>query len=84
MFSRLPDNVELLEITTVADPIGSYVEGFGLSLFHSTADDTSCGAVVGDHRCSWLGMAHVVEALSEGDSFFCVEVQADHLCLCCR
>ena len=62
MFSRLPDNVELLEITAVPYPIGSHVECFGFFLFHSTANDTSCGAVVGGHWSSWLWMSHVVEA----------------------
>ena len=59
--------------------VETYVDGFGLALFHCSTDDAAGSGIIGDEGCRGLGVAKVNQAVSDGDGFTCIHVKAADL-----
>ena len=78
VFSWFPEDVELALGYVVFEPIESHVYGFGLFLFDSACEDTTCCNIVG-FQWSWgLGVAQFDKALADGQCLLCVEVECSN------
>ena len=71
-FAWGPIDIELVLFDTVAQPVKSHVDCFGLVLFDSAISDTVSGAVVSSDWSGWLRMAEFAEGDAERDSCPCI------------
>jgi len=56
----LPVDPEVALADTIAYPVESHVDCFGLSLFNAVIDNTLHDFVVSLKGCCWLGMPHAL------------------------
>jgi hypothetical protein len=68
--SIFPEDVKLLLVNSVVNPIKMHAGGFGVFLFDSVIGNASSGAVISLDGCGWLRMPKFFKCNADGAGFF--------------
>ena len=79
-----PEDVKLLLVHSVLDPIEAHVDGFGSGLFTGGVGDGHGSGIVDLDRGGGLDVAHFGESGAQWDSFLAIVEEGTDLGFCCE